>query len=320
MGDLSYQHALREAYPGAIYYYMARPYRAFQFNYRQGEIRVRHEKRWTTKPNSRVTVFPRFPEGILTSLRSGDSAVIESEMQVSEEVLGFVEQRGPNSDRHDYGPTSPYSQKSLNRFFRTTGVCLYFPQLSLSKDAIYLLLEAFCTEFSVQERELGVGDFFSRINTSGVGTPMRGQCIFDSTNGSLRLTQQLAENFETSVRVAHDLAQRRGEVFANQLGALVGAGASLKKEKVTPGEDQKLEAEWIEVIAAGEIGIYSGESGRHDRVRVLGVRYTPNGAVYDVESAVPGMNQSLGIRSVEPVFGSTKTCFWNPNSGEFRER
>ncbi len=62
MGDLSYQHALREAYPGAIYYYMARPYRAFQFNYRQGEIRVRHEKRWTTKPNSsRMRKNDRFP-------------------------------------------------------------------------------------------------------------------------------------------------------------------------------------------------------------------------------------------------------------------
>ncbi len=241
-------------------------------------------------------------------------------MQVSEEVLGFVEQRGPNSDRHDYGPTSPYSQKSLNRFFRTTGVCLYFPQLTLSKDAIYLLLEAFCTEFSVQDRELGVGDFYSRINTTGLNAPMRGHCIFDSTNGSLRLTQQLAENFETSVRVAHDLAQRRGEVFANQLGDLISVVPSLKKEKVTPPQDQILEAEWIEVIAAGEIGIYSGEGGRDERVSVLRVRYTPNGAVYDVESAVPGMNQSLGIRSVEPVFGTTKTCLWNPNSGEFRQK
>ncbi len=320
MGSLSYQYALREAYPGAIYYYMARPYRAFVFNYRQGEIRIRREKRWTTKPNSRVTVFPKFPDGILTSMRSGDSAVIESEMQVSEEVLGFVEQRGPNSEKHEYGPTSPYSQKTLNRFFRTTGVCLCFPQITLSKDATYLLLEAFCTEFSVQERELGIGDFYSKITPAGLGKPIRGQCIYDSTNGSLRLTQQLAENFETSVRVAYDLAQRRSKPFTKQLETLLDVAKTLTLEKVNQGHGQPSEAEWIEVVAAGEMGMYSGGRAGREAVKIIGVRYTPKGAVYDVQSEIAGMNQSLGIRCVEPIFGTTKTCFWNPETGQTREK
>ena len=45
LGTLTYSQALREGYPGAIYYYMARPYRVILFNHRTGEIWVRREKR-----------------------------------------------------------------------------------------------------------------------------------------------------------------------------------------------------------------------------------------------------------------------------------
>jgi DEAD/DEAH box helicase domain-containing protein len=319
MGELSYQYALREAYPGAIYYYMARPYRAYSFNYRQREIRLKREKRWTTRATSRVTVFPKLPDGILTSMRSNGSSLAEVDLQVSEEVMGFEEQHGPISEKHNYGPVSPYSQKSLSRFFRTTGVCLYFPEITLSRDAIYLVVEAFCTEYSVQRRELGIGDFYSKINFAGMREPVRGSCVYDATNGSLRLTQELAENFLASVSVACDLAQRRGEPFALQLGMLLESARTLKVEKMTPSQNRTPEGDWIEVIATGEMGMYSGDSGRREQVEVLGVRYTRGGPVYDIRSATPGVSQYLGIQTVQPIFGTTKTVLWNPDTGEFKE-
>src|SRR5262249_496895 len=76
LGELPYPYALREAYPGGIYYYMARPYRVTSFGYKSGEIRVRREKQWTTTPNARVMVFPKYPKGILKWFGTAQESII----------------------------------------------------------------------------------------------------------------------------------------------------------------------------------------------------------------------------------------------------
>ena len=321
LGDLAYAYALREAYPGAIYYYMARPYRVISFSYKDGAIRVRPEKRWTTIPTSRVKVFPKFPDGILSQFVSGDSMVIESEMQVSEQVTGFTEKRGPNKEHHTYDQNSEYWQRSLTRFFRTTGVCFQFPDITLLAGSLHVVLEAFCGEFGVQERDLGLGEFFSKINVSGAVGTLRGYCIYDATNGSLRLTEQLALNFRAIVSVARELAERRGEaVVGGQLQALQRIAGSLEAVGVPQGEYAPLDDGWIEVICPGERGIYSSDGGRRDEIEIENVRYTPRGAVYDVKTSNPSLKQSLGIRTVEPMFGMTKICLWNPETGEMKSK
>ena len=110
LGRLSFSQALREAYPGAVHYYMARPYRVFGFNYRTGEIKVKRCRQWTTRPQAQSVVFPRFQGGVLNLLRSDDGMVAEVELQVSERVVGFVEQRGKVKSEHLYGPGSEYYQ------------------------------------------------------------------------------------------------------------------------------------------------------------------------------------------------------------------
>lgn len=147
LGDLPYPYALREAYPGGIYYYMARPYRVTGFSYKSGEIRVKREKQWTTAPSARVLVFPKYPKGVLSWLAAGQNSMVETELQVSEQVTGFTEQRGPNKETHLYDQASPFYQRSLNRFFRTTGICLRLPRLNLSADTLQILMEAFCGAF-----------------------------------------------------------------------------------------------------------------------------------------------------------------------------
>ncbi len=102
LGQLPYPYALREAYPGGIYYYMARPYRVIAFNYKNGEIRVKPEKQWTTTRIAQVMVFPKYPTGILTWLGAGETSIVETELQVSEQVTGFTENRGPNKERYMY--------------------------------------------------------------------------------------------------------------------------------------------------------------------------------------------------------------------------
>jgi DEAD/DEAH box helicase domain-containing protein len=322
LGNLSYSYALREAYPGAIYYYMARPYRVIQFNFRDGDILVRKEKKWTTSPIRRVMVFPKFPDGILSYLASGDTWLIESEVQVSEQVLGFNEQRGPNKEPpHTYDLNSPYSQRALNRFFRTTGVCIQFAQLGLQQQTVETLVEAFCAEFGVQDRDIGIGDFFSRVDPQGAPAALRGFCVYDATNGSLRLTEQLAQNFGKALTVACELAQRRSETFVlNQLRSLMSIADSLASVRQEESSGDFLKDGWMEVISPGEKGIYHGEGGRRDEVEIVNFRYTPKGAVYDAKTADPKIKQSYGVRSVEPIFGITKTCWWNPDTGEIRDK
>src|SRR5439155_26221956 len=108
--------ALREAYPGAIYYYMARPHRIVGYHYRTGIINARPSRMYTTRPMNQTMVFPHFEGDLLTFLRSGAGFVAEAEMQVSERVLGFNEMRGRNKTAYKYGPGSPYSQRELTRF------------------------------------------------------------------------------------------------------------------------------------------------------------------------------------------------------------
>src|SRR5437016_4046347 len=125
-------------------------------------------------------VFPKFPNGILRHLGSRDSFLIETEMQVSEQVQGFQEKHGPAREpNHLYGANSPYSQQPLNRFFRTTGVCLHFPRLNLQPQTTETLRAAFCAEFGVQERDIGTGEFFSRVDPQGATATIRGFCIYD---------------------------------------------------------------------------------------------------------------------------------------------
>jgi DEAD/DEAH box helicase domain-containing protein len=324
LGELPYPYALREAYPGGIYYYMARPCRVISFGYKTGEIRVKGEKQWTTTPNARVMVFPKYPKGVLSWFATAQDSIIETELQVSELVTGFTEQRGPNKDTHVYDQTSPYCQRSLNRFFRTTGVCLHLSKLNLSANTLRIFLEAFCGEFGVQDRDVGIGDFHTKVNPAGVPETQRGPCIFDATNGSLRLTRQLAANFPVVARAAADLAERRGDLAARtQLDALFRIAQLLKARSLhaEPADLFRTESDgWLEVICPGEKGVYAGDGGKKEEVEVKGVRYTPNGAVYDINIETPNLKQFLGIQSVQPIFGQTKTYFWNPTTGETKPK
>ncbi|HXH09449.1 MAG TPA: hypothetical protein VNP04_06780 [Alphaproteobacteria bacterium] len=212
LGTLTYGQVLHEAYPGAVYYYMAKPYRIVGFNYRQREITVRRERYLTTHPLAQTMVFPRFAGGIL-SLRVGrDSFVAETEVQVSERVFGFKEIRGNTEEQCLYGPNSPHSQRELTRFFPTTGVCWYFPERRWVTERIgTAVLEAYCSSFGVQSRDVGVGLFHA--NTSPLSQEKcQGMCVFDATHGSLRLTQRLGEGFPEVLEIAIALATAQDDL------------------------------------------------------------------------------------------------------------
>ena len=318
LGTLTFSQVLREAYPGAIYHYMARPYRVYRFRYRDGEIHARREKRWTTRPAAQTMVFPRFQGGILTLLRSEVGFLTEAELQVSERVLGFIEQRGSVKEQHLYGPTSPYYQRELNRFFETTGVCWYFPdKCTISETMAMRIREAFCIEFGIQERDLGIGLFHSRNSPLG-GARCQGMCVFDSTNGSLRLTQRLAEHFPRVVASAISIARAQDDDGAiDELESFSTLVSDLRPARIDessaplPGG----ETDWATVIAPGERAIYVSEVGTRE-VEVVTYRYTPQGLMYELTPAEPNTKWMVVASAIQPLHGETRTIRVNLITGE----
>ncbi|OGA40581.1 MAG: hypothetical protein A3G24_19280, partial [Betaproteobacteria bacterium RIFCSPLOWO2_12_FULL_62_13] len=321
LGSVTLSQALREAYPGAVYYCMARPYRVAQFNYRSGEIIVRPEKRYTTAPVALNMVFPKFPAGILRLAQSPSGFVAESEIQVSERVTGFREKRGSNTTSNLYERGSPYSQQPVARFFETTGVCWFFQDPALLTEAIAeCVLQAFCTMCGVQTRDVGLGIFHT--NTSPLdGTTCKGMAIYDATHGSLRLTQQLAERFGEIVEFAESLMRAREkrdigvELALHALGTAVSAlELARQPDNATPAAA----TDWVRVIAPGQKAMRLMETGASEEVVVKGYRYTPQGLMYDLVSPRPDVNWSVKAALIRPINGQTATIEGNLVTGETR--
>ncbi len=316
-GNLSFSQALREAYPGAIYYYMARPLRVKRFGYRTGEIKVVRSRHWTTRPLTQSMVFPRFRGGTLHSARSDDGFLAEAELQVSERVLGFEETRGRNKTRYEYGPNSEFYRSPLNRFFLTTGVCWYFPDRALvSEPLVSAILESFCLLCGVQERDLGIGTFHSKDNPLGP-TVCQGICIYDSTNGSLRLTQRLAERFVDVIDGASNL--QRNEQNSNIDRDLLLLRRRISDLRPVPSASAPVDGggdnDWVVTIAPGEQAMYRNDDGCHE-VTVTGHRYTPRGLMIELQHRTPGTTWTVNVQRIEPIHGVSRLIRLNLMTGE----
>jgi len=321
LGNLSFAQALREAYPGAIYYYMARPYRVTQFRYRIGEIHVRRERKWTTNPMLQNMVFPKFPGGVLNILISSCGFVAEAELQVSERVVGFIEQRGPNKTQNIYGQGSPFSQRPITRFFETTGVCWYFLNKGvLSESVAQAILTASCALCGIQERDLGVGLFHAKASPVWENQ-CQGVCIYDAVHGSLRLSKQLFDRFAEVI----DTAIRLIEKYENRDFLLEQNLFSLQElfSETSPffisADETSLEpnTDWAKVIAPGQKAIHIGESYTEE-VQVLTHRYTPQGLMYELAPPKLGVRWFVKDSSLIPLHGITEFIEANLVTGETR--
>ncbi|MCP4625756.1 MAG: hypothetical protein GY850_19900 [bacterium] len=295
LGKLTFSQTLREAYPGAVYYYMGRPYRVKRFQYHRGAILVDREKYWTTSPEIMPMAFPSFETGMLKLFQSDDSFVAESEMMISERVTGFIEQRGPAKIAHEYGPAPPFFRRELNRYFHTTGVSWWFPvEHTNSAAATQRILEAFCLKFGVQQRDLGMGPFHVRVSPTGIEKCL-GMCIFDATQGSLRLTERLADGFGNILEEAILFARLQKDSSAvHELEAFAGFVADLRPQRLEDAREVERDDEenGATIIAVGENAFHESAQGPM-QVVVLEHRYTPHGLMYEVKPFTEKKNDDV---------------------------
>ena len=208
IGDVTQTQALRECYPGAVYYHEMRTYniagwysRAFvpYIKVRNSPPRVSTRPQITTWINTGITGSDLI-DGHL--LRGNGAFLAECQMLITERVNGYFEGRsGKLYLYQDLQKTNP-NMKARSRNFRTSGVVLcidrdWFKHGKTKQLISDKLRELFAHEFSVLPQDLG--SVATRIAVrDNDGSVWRGGCIaiFDETYGSLRLTERLYMDFE----------------------------------------------------------------------------------------------------------------------------
>lgn len=195
LGSITHAQALREAYPGAVYYYMARPYRVQKWLTTQRKIVVTREKYYTTRPLLRPPVIRlNLSEPPLVAERRGNLLTLELPMQISEIVYGWEERRGSARQNHSY-PTSTYTKPTLKRTIFTTGVALFHDALQAEGAAISCvcdaLYEAFLLEIPSESADIAGGSGREKEPIAFFDGGMRYIALYDRIYGSLRLTGRL---------------------------------------------------------------------------------------------------------------------------------
>ncbi len=317
---------MREAFPGAIYRYLAKPYRVSQIKHAKGEvIATRIKGIGRTAPEVQTAVFPQFNDQMYYIRKSATAFIAECHVQASERVIGFELTIGKNKAKELYGPGNRYSQKPLSRFINTSGICFYFPdeQLQREKIAKYICL-AFCKICSVQERDAGWGIFFSPSSPLGA-EKVKGFAIYDSTNGSLRLTRQIPLRMNDILDEAVRFSMEEG---ASQISSSIG---QIKQQIELFGQAQEnvcssqmfeptTDDGWVTVVAENQPAIcHDGQSHINEDVTVLNYIYTPSGIRYSLKSPRIGVVWQVIGTMIHPINGVTKLEKYNVNTGDKKE-
>lgn len=206
MGSLGYTQLMREAYPGAVYLHMARPYRVYSVSLTSRKVWVRRERFYPTRPAVLPTlVFPNLSGGnVHRSECRGDLTLIECQLQVREAIAGFEERRGSAKFATQYpvdGKVHPshatWKAKRFARNYFTSGVVIAHPAMSaagvqLSKLAP-LVIDAILMVIPFERQDIGAACDKFRGETSALEKDQRFLAIYDQTYGSLRLSSRVLE-------------------------------------------------------------------------------------------------------------------------------
>lgn len=246
LGSLSYRQLMREAYPGAIYYYATEPYRVYRVNLKSRLIQVKKTKKYTTKPQKLPTqIFPNLTDDNVFRCYKNDELVsLECNLQVSEFINGFIEKRGPTQLSYSYPLPKElgffFDQPLFTRNFFTSGVIITHP--ALENEAVRceqiaeLLFEAFLLLIPFEKQDLDFASDKFRVKIDPlVEKGKKFIAIYDQTYGSLRLSGRLLDNNSLLpiLREAKSLSEKQDviEVNAETMAALEAMAQSAAQQQ-----------------------------------------------------------------------------------------
>jgi DEAD/DEAH box helicase domain-containing protein len=333
LGQVGYSQALREAYPGGVYRHLMNAYRVYNVNISSKQILVRKEKRYTTTPSQiPVKVMPNLQPGRLRrAFSKGETVILESDAQIREAICGFREHRGQTEIVVNYPNLEQVSgarwpHPVFSHQFGSSGIVIFHPALNEEKVECgliaNLLLESLLIAQPVERNDLGCA--FGKLDVSFM--ELKGNrfvSIFDSTNGSLRLSSRFLEGstIDDALTILKDIAQEQNlrPETTRCINALAGSVSCQRKDLLVPNLDSQAEA--AIVILPGSAG-WSLPHGRQEFV-VDAVFYHPSdGLKYKGHmkswelSKDPAAKMNLPISCVEIIQGESITGYYDFESGE----
>jgi DEAD/DEAH box helicase domain-containing protein len=338
LGSLTYNQLLREAYPGAVYYYQTQSFRVYRVNVFKHLVEVRNEKKYTTKPVFIPSlIFPNLSEGnIYESVRYGDLIIVECNLQIRDSIIGYKERRGPNELQIDY-PLDPkkgsfFNQSRFTRNYFTTGVILNHP--ALNSDSVKngllseILFEAFLMTIPFERQDVSFGSDKHRKERELFSEGSRFISIFDQTYGSLRLTSRLMDSdiistvLETALKIAEN--EKRYELNKQTLEAIREINTSLSNniQKMVIEEDiPSIPDDFEKILLPGSIGLNQKRQNEEFKVDAVFFSRDMNSLAYrgrhlsqqtikfaDCEITVP-------IKNIVEVPGESNIGYYNYVTG-----
>jgi len=295
LGSLSHDQLMREAYPGAVYYYTTKPFRVYRVRMHTRIVEVRHEKAYHTKPLMLpALIFPNLsPGNIFNAKVCGKLVAVECNLQIRESIIGFKERRGPNEFSVSYPLDSTlglyFDQPRFTRNYFTTGVILSHPALNEPAARLHiisnLLFEAFLMTIPFERGDVHFGSDRLRSEHRLIQMDSRFVAIYDRTYGSLRLSSRLLEG-EILAEVVEKAAElARYEVDPNAIPGVIDtlehvhnclSQHALVDIQLDPAPHIPHEHH-ATVIAPGSKGL---DLERNEEFWVEALVYTPQGLMY----------------------------------------
>jgi DEAD/DEAH box helicase domain-containing protein len=339
LGSLSYGQLLREAYPGAVYYYITQPFRVYKVSVAAKLVQVRREKRYTTRPQPLPTlVFPNLGAGnVYRSKQFGDLIVAECNLQIRESLGGLKERRGPNefskSYPLDYIETGVlFKLPRFTRNYFTTGIIITHPALNqprVNREALAgLLYEAFLILIPFERQDVSYAVDKHRTQQGPIAAGSAFLAIFDQTYGSLRLSGRMLEDdiLQRTMSQALDLCPRQRVLegddatlaaMAAMCTSLSEVGSDMPFGSGTPPPDQPYCGE--RVILPGSKGLNINHNNEEFEVEAVFFHPSISGLSYRgrrVSITDETLKEIVPLKALVEIAGESKMGFYNYDTGE----
>ena len=342
LGSLSHGQVLREAYPGAIYYYTGQPFRVCKILQQSKKILVRKESHYTTKPLALPTlIFPNLSHGnVHLGLQYGELTAIECNLQVREVIVGYRERRGSSEFNVQYplsfADTSiAFEIPRFTRNYFTTGIVITHPVLSVqgikAEAVAKMIYEAFLSMVPFERQDVGVASDKHRADRGPITQGHHFIALHDQTYGSLRLSGRLLEDrvFRNVLEAAVRLGETGGLKADDPLtfGALVDLHAAATqpvnsiKFDVDSATDEGTVG-FVEVVMPGSKGLDTRHN--NEEFAVEKVFYSPSigGLAYrgkHIGVADNDVVEVIPLESLTAIPGESKLGKYNPDTGDLMD-
>ena len=342
IGNMSYQQAIREAYPGATYLHLGKAYKVNGWNsgFNKIVIHVANVPNAApTRPVLRTSVTVDLSrEGTIPGrLKNSSSGLLaEAQVQVNESVEGYSIGNTQNSYK-DLQATNPRMRRK-QRNFRTTGVIVqieddWFANPSVRREVADGLRDLLARDRSIAPQDIdSVSTNISLI--SGGASPARvtnAVVIYDSVYGGLRLTENLFDEFNQYVELlvtGAGLSRGNGIVSIETAESLAEWAEGLSdfdglihaSALVEPPSD----GNWMQVFKPGSlVGVFI--AGNVVDREIVGLEYRDffnSGSPVLYYSYYDPRNNGTSYTpgdGIQPIGHDWEWVWWNPDTGEYLE-